>query len=228
MNTTGRELENSEQVILTKLVTFYGRKINIISLLTILLILASACEEPIYTPKPRTYPKVEFPTRGFQTFNNINCPFSFDYPVYAQIEKNPEASTSDCWFDVYIPAFDSRLYCTYYSIESQSSFEKLWTDAFELANKHNVRADYIDPQPIQKNGRTIGFTFDIEGASASPYQFFITDSTQHFLRASLYFNTQTNRDSLAPIFAFLKEDFQTIIKTFAWKEEGSHEPTTIN
>lgn len=178
----------------------------------------TACQTPVYTPKPRTYPKVEYPDRGFQAFNKTDCPFSFEYPTYANIEITKE-STNDCWFDIYVPTFDSRLHCTYYPIESQMGFEKLWTDAFELAEKHNVRANYIDTQPIEKNGQTVGFTFDIEGASASPYQFFVTDSTQHFLRASLYFNTQAKQDSLAPIFAFLKEDFQKMLTTFEWKEE---------
>ncbi len=182
--------------------------------------LFAACEAPIYTPKPRIYPKVTYPERSYQTFEQSSCPFRFEFPTYATIEKSQTQSAaleSPCWFDLYVKDFDVRLHCTYYPIAHKNDFERLWTDAFELASKHNVRADFIDTQPIKRGKATIGFTFEIEGASASPYQFFMTDSTNHFLRASLYFNTQPRIDSLAPIYAFLREDIQHMITTFDWK-----------
>lgn len=198
-----------------------SKSINfILALVGAFALLFVACEAPIYTPKPRAYPKVTYPERGYQMFERASCPFRFEFPTYATIEQNKSAQAtveSSCWFDIYVKDFDVRLHCTYYAIKNQTEFEQLWTDAFELASKHNVRADFIDTQPIKRGEATVGFTFDIEGASASPYQFFITDSTYHFLRASLYFNTQPKIDSLAPIYAFLKEDIQHIIATFDWK-----------
>ena len=49
------------------------------------------------------------------------------------------------------------------------------------------------------------------------YQFFATDSTQHFLRAALYFETTPNEDSLAPIHQYLLKDMQHMVNTLRWK-----------
>ncbi|MEM8528508.1 MAG: hypothetical protein AAGG68_27975 [Bacteroidota bacterium] len=182
------------------------------------------CKEPVYNPKPRTYPKVNYPERAYQAFKKSECAFTFEYPTYAQITQNEgitqAKNTPDCIFDLFIPAFDSRLHCTYYQINSQNEFAELWNDAFDLANKHNVRAEYIEENKIQNAKGVGGFAFDIKGPAASPFQFFLTDSTQHFLRASLYFNTQVRQDSMAPVYDFVIEDLMKIVESFEWKEAG--------
>ena len=97
------------------------------------------------------------------------------------------------------------------------NFEKLRNDAFSLANKHNIKANYIDELPIEKPNGVRGFVFNIEGPVASPFQFYLTDvEDQHFLRASLYFNTQARPDSLAPVLDFVKTDLMHLINTFEW------------
>jgi len=53
---------------------------------------------------------------------------------------------------------------------------------------------------------------------ATPYQFFLTDSTHHFFRGALYYDATPNQDSLAPVNAFLLEDIQHILNTFRWKK----------
>ena len=47
-------------------------------------------------------------------------------------------------------------------------------------------------------------------------QFFLTDSVDHFIRGSLYFDVEIN-DSIMPINNFLKEDIRFMIETFEWK-----------
>jgi hypothetical protein len=48
-------------------------------------------------------------------------------------------------------------------------------------------------------------------------QFFLTDTNHHFLRGALYFNSEPNTDSMAPVVKFVKEDMNRMIKTFQWK-----------
>jgi len=190
-------------------------KLWLISISFILL----QCNKPVFTPKPRAYPRIIYPERAYQVFDTTFCAFTFEYPSYAKIVKNnPTQGTSgDCWFDIYVPAFDCRLHCTYYPIRNTKEFEQLRSDAFNLVDNHNIRADFINESRIQKENGISGFLFDIEGPAASPLQFFLTDSTSHFLRASLYFNTQAKQDSLAPAFEFIKTDIMHLIGTFAWK-----------
>ncbi|MEM6378194.1 MAG: hypothetical protein AAF705_08270 [Bacteroidota bacterium] len=176
------------------------------------------------TPKPRTYPKVEYPVQSYQAYQAPSCDFAFTYPTYGQIEESLDAATatesdSECWFDIAFPDFKGRLHCSYYKIGAQKSFEDLKKDAFEMADYHNKRANYIDELIINRQDANVeGFVFAIEGPAATPFQFYLTDQEKHFFRASLYFDTKVRPDSIAPIYEFVREDMMKIIETFEWTD----------
>lgn len=195
---------------------------NIVVLLSCCILLAYCQEGPVYTPKPRAFPKVNYPEKQYQTFDEDYCAFTFAYPTYARIEQTKsyfdEEPADPCWFDIYIPDFDSRIHCSYYPIGKGKDLETLKTDAFEMVDWHNKKANYIEELIIQKENHVSGFAFDIEGPAASPFQFYLTDSTRHFLRGALYFNTQARPDSLAPIVDFVKQDVLKMLETFEWRD----------
>jgi gliding motility-associated lipoprotein GldD len=63
-----------------------------------------------------------------------------------------------------------------------------------------------------------GIIFEVEGTgTASAYQFFATDSTNHFLRGALYFMARPNSDSLKPVVAHLEKDIEHILTTLKWR-----------
>ena len=81
-----------------------------------------------------------------------------------------------------------------------------------------MKAEAIDEQLVVDKKRNVyGLIFDIRGNTASSVQFYVTDSTRNFLRGSLYFNAQPNKDSLAPAIEFFRKDILQIIKTLKWK-----------
>ncbi len=184
-----------------------------------LFLLSTACEQEMPLPKPRAYPKVNYPEKAYRSFDEDYCNFTFKYPTYTNIVQDTnffdEMPAHPCWFDIYYPDFDSRIYCSYLPITPEKDLETLKSDAFELADWHNKKANYIEERQIDK-GEVQGFIFDIEGPVASPFQFYLTDGNKHFFRGSLYFNTQVNPDSLAPIYDFIKEDIVELINTFEW------------
>lgn len=184
----------------------------------------TSCEDPIFTPKPRGFPKIDFPAKAYQSFTEGYCGFTFDYPTYALIQQDTlffdQKPVHPCWFDLLIPSLDAKIHCSYYPISAENSFDDLLTDAFEMANKHNLKANYIDEMRIQKENGVSGLVFNIDGPAASPFQFYLTDSTSHFLRGALYFNTQARPDSLAPVVDFVKKDILNMINTFEWKIKG--------
>ena len=49
-----------------------------------------------------------------------------------------------------------------------------------------------------------------------PFQFFVTDSTTHFMRGSLYFNHAPNPDSVAPVLDRMEADVRRIMETIEW------------
>ena len=194
---------------------------KIISFLILVLLLASCGNETVYTPKPRGYPKVIYPERTFQTFDENYCNFTFEFPKYAQIQQDKSFFSEDtghpCWFDLVMPVFDARLHCSYYPITKTNSFEKLRDDAFEMASKHIVKANAIDERFIQNDHGVSGFVFQFDGPTATPFSFYLSDSTEHYLRGALYFNSRPQPDSLAPIISFVKEDLTHLIGTFKWE-----------
>ncbi|MEO0041339.1 MAG: hypothetical protein RL329_787 [Bacteroidota bacterium] len=188
--------------------------------IALILCVCCACGNDTLAPKPRAYPRVVFPAKSYQPFTEKYCNFSFEYPQYAMVEKDSlffkEKPVNDCWFNVKIPTLNAEIHCSYYPIDAKNTFDKLRNDAFTLANKHDIKADYIDELPIRKPDGTIGYVFNIEGGAASPFQFFISDSTHHFLRGSLYYQAKIDADSLRPINEFLKVDLIHLVNTFKW------------
>ncbi len=190
--------------------------------ISIMFFFACSDNDILLSPKPRAYPKIEFPDRKLRAFDTDFCPFSFQYPDYNKLIKDTlffnRLPENECWFDLNCTHLNSFLHCSYYPIDASNTLDKMITDAFTLSNKHNIKANYIDEFPIKKEGDVYGYIFDIEGDVASPFQFYLTDSTQHFLRGSLYIKAKARPDSLAPVFDFLKEDIMKMIDTFKWEK----------
>lgn len=198
------------------------RPFVMMSILGTLALCVGACEEEVAVPKPRTYPRVEYPAKAYKSFGEGYCAFTFDMPAYATVErdttffeKRPE---SDCWFNLDVAALNAKLYCSYYAIANRQRFDELVQDAFAITQKHNLRASYIEEVQVNRpTDRVYGVVFNVEGPAASSYQFFLTDSTQHFLRGALYFNTQSRPDSLRPVITFMREDMKQLVETLRWR-----------
>jgi len=184
-------------------------------------VMITACKEteaPL--PKPRAYPRVEFPNKTYKRATLEDCSFGFEVPSYSEIVKDEyffeDEISHDCWFDLSFTDFNGKLHCSYFPIANRTVFDSLVTDAFELVGKHRIKANYRDEFVIQKENGVSGILFDLGGPVASPLQFFLTDSTQHFLRGALYFENKVNPDSMNIIHEFIKEDVNKMIETFAW------------
>jgi len=191
-------------------------------LVFIVSILCSCGDEQSFIPKPRAYPKVEYPTKAYQIFDKDYCNMSFEFPVYANVERDTsffeDKPSNPCWFNLLIPQFNCYLYCTYSKINNSGEFSKLIDDAFVLAYEHDKKANFIEDALITNENGLGGIEFSLSGPAATPYQFFITDTTSNFLRASLYFKTKVQPDSLKPIIDFVKMDMKNLIRTFKFNE----------
>ncbi len=200
-----------------------NRLISIFSGLLVVIFLAACSGGATPSPKPRGYPRVDFPERNYVRFDSSFCDFVFEYPDYMEVEPDTdffgEAPAHPCWFNLYYPGFDSRVHMSYYPVGEEKSLSTLVNDAFELVDWHKKRANYIEEIRIERPGqRVYGFAFEIEGPAASGYQFFLTDSTAHFLRGALYFDTEARPDSLAPVTRFVETDIVHLLETFRWTD----------
>ena len=184
--------------------------------LTIVLAACSGTEN--YVPKPHAYPKLTLPKKKYFAFEDKNCPFSFEIPHYSIMIEDPNAK-GQYWYNLHFPTLNATLHLTYYNFKNWQTYDSLMNDSRALVNKHLQRAEDIVEEPTTNlNPKIPGLIFHIQGNTATNLNFFTTDSAKHFLRGALYFNKQTVSDSIYPVFKFLEEDVQHLIKTFAWKK----------
>jgi len=97
--------------------------------------------------------------------------------------------------------------------------EELLADAQKLSYEHVVKADNITEQPFvnEKDG-VYGMFYEVLGDAASQAQFYVTDSTQHFVTGSLYFRAKPNYDSIYPAAIYLQKDIRKIMESLRWRE----------
>ncbi|MDR9399047.1 MAG: gliding motility lipoprotein GldD [Salibacter sp.] len=191
---------------------------NLLSLLLIILVsFFSACSDD-YTPKPRGYHRIELPEHSYNKFDE-NCPFTFEYSKHSKLDyKRIDTNRNPCWMNILYPKFKARVYVSYFGEHVEDSLRQLTEDSRDLVMKHIVKANDIEESLITKREDDVyGISYDFKGSTASNYQFFITDSTDHYLHASLYFETAPKPDSIAPVEQFVKEDIEHFIRSFEWK-----------
>ena len=178
---------------------------------------ALACNNPEYTPKPTAYNRIEFPSKKYKHFVS-QSPYTFDFPVYANMYPDSTDSSQPNWYNLTFPTFNARLHISYYPITSRKEFNILMEDSRKLAYKHTVKATGIDEGIINLPKKEVyGVFYTIEGNTASAAQFYLTDSNKNYLRGALYFNEAPKIDSVLPVINFLRKDLDQMIKTFHWK-----------
>ncbi|HLX67194.1 MAG TPA: hypothetical protein VKR41_09370 [Puia sp.] len=188
-------------------------------MLLLVVLCLQSCNSP-YTPKRRGYFRIDFPAHEYQTFDRPGYPYSFEYPVYANIIKDSsffdKVPENPYWINVDFPGFGARIYVSYKQI-GPNSYDKLTDDAFRMTYQHTVKASSIDQAVIHTPNGIGGIFFHVGGNAATAQQFFLTDTARHFLRGALYFDTTPNEDSLAIVNNFLQVDLRHLINTFKWK-----------
>jgi len=165
---------------------------------------------------------VTFPERGYQAYESAECPFRFQYPSYSSIKKDEKffkaPTENDCWMDIQLEPFNGSIHVSFKEINEENALPELIEDMHKLTAKHVVKADFIEDFVIQTENEVGGMLFEVGGDAASAIQFFLTDSTTHFLRGALYFKSTPNADSLSPILDFVRDDLNYLIDSFEWKE----------
>ena len=185
----------------------------------LLVVVAAACNTD-YIIKPRGYFKIDFPEKSYQKFEQAGYPYTFEYPVYGKVvqdtlffEERPE---NPYWINIDFPQFKGRIHISYKDI-GRNNFDSLVNDAYTMSYKqHTYKASSIEPSPFTTPSGVEGVFFSLKGNTATAYQFFVTDTTKHFLRGALYYDAVPNEDSLRPVNDFLRRDLEHLINTIRW------------
>ncbi|MFN6944736.1 MAG: gliding motility lipoprotein GldD [Cytophagaceae bacterium] len=194
-----------------------GKTLLINSLLVlVIVILNTGCESNDYYPKPKGYNRIELPAHKYVQLAEDH-PFSFEYSAHSKVEPHKSVNSEPHWIDIKYPELHASVELTYKEID-RKSLDELIGDAHKLKSKHNIKAYSIDESfMITPSGQT-AVVFELDGEVPSQFQFYITDSTQHFLRGALYFPVATKNDSLKPVIEYIKKDMVHLLNTLEWKE----------
>ena len=191
----------------------------IFALLSISLIFF-ACNSP-YTYKKKGYFNIEFPEKKYQTFDTLDYPYTFQYPTYAHWTKDSsffgDKPENPWWINIDVPQFGGRIYISYKKITNKDQIDTLVNDSWKMAYKQHTEISSGIDDSLMKTPYGEGLYFSLKGNTATANQFFLTDSTHHFLRGALYFDATPNEDSLGIVNDFLKKDLQHLINTLKWK-----------
>jgi gliding motility-associated lipoprotein GldD len=197
------------------------KKYNLLTLL-VLLVIMNSCKD-VTVPKPKGYFRIDLPSRDYILFNNTEArtaglPITFEYPSYGKILFEARELSEPGWFDIDFPFYNAKIYLTYKNVKN--NLPGLMEQSYRMDVKNHItKADAIDEQIISEpDHKVYGILYDLKGSTATAVQFFVTDSTRHFLRGSLYFTAEPNPDSLAPVINFFREDIVHLIETLKWKE----------
>jgi gliding motility-associated lipoprotein GldD len=193
--------------------TDHNRYVFILLLLSVII---GSCKNDYY-PKPRGYFRIDLPEKEYQLFDTA-FPYRFEYPVYSNIVLDTLPNAEPYWINITFHQFKGTLHLSYKEINH--NLNQYLEDTRSMAMKHIPKASGIENrQFVNPEAKVYGLIYDISGSgAASPYQFYITDSTRHFMRGALYFNTVPNNDSLAPVIQFLEADINHLVETFRWKD----------
>jgi len=181
-------------------------------ILTALLILGCGEDKPV--PKPVGYFRIDLPDHEYAN-KNPDCPFSLAVSKHSYMEYFED---TPCWFNIVYPDLNAKVHLTYKPVSD--NLREYIEESRNFAYKHQVKAVRIESERIiNEEEKVYGLIYDLGGNVASPYQFYVTDSTNHFLRGALYFRARPNSDSISPSLNYIKEDVRYMLNNFAWKDQ---------
>lgn len=181
-------------------------------ILVCVLMLCFGCREET-RPKPKAFLALEYPEPTYRRLD-IGCPYSFEKNDLAEV--SPSRNRVPCWINLDYQSMDATLFLTYQPVKD--NLDSLLVDAQQLPLQHTIKADVIegDVYTNQQN-RTYGMLYEVAGDAASQAQFYLTDSTRHFLTGSVYFNRKPNFDSIVPAADYLKKDIRRLMESLRWE-----------
>ena len=183
-------------------------KIGAIAIISLIFI-AFGCREKS-APKPIAYPFIENSVSGYTPHGIKSFPLQFEVANSATVECN---ENNNGWININYPSYNATIYCTYISTDN-NRLQKEIAKNRELVYVHAKLASEISTFSYSDStNNKWAELYILEGNVATPMQFITTDNSSYLFRGSLYFNSQVNNDSVAPIVEYLKNDISHIIET---------------
>jgi gliding motility-associated lipoprotein GldD len=184
--------------------------------LTVLFLFSGQACKKEYVPKPRAYFRISFQDKTYHKLDSTALPYRFEIPDYGRIVPDHDRLAEPFWVNLEIPKHKAEVHLSYKKVEN--NLMKLIESSRKLAYDHSFKADAIEERIfVNPEKKVFGTIYLIDGNAASSLQFYLTDSTRHFLRGALYIREVPNIDSIRPVIEFLTPDVIRLIESTEWK-----------
>jgi gliding motility-associated lipoprotein GldD len=172
-------------------------------------VLVTSCGDET-VPKPKAYLRLDYPEATYKLYDG-SCPYNFGVNELAKVKDKGQ-----CNLTLEYPKMRATVYLNYKPVNG--NLEVLLRDAQKLTYEHVIKADEIQEQPFMNDEKKVyGMFYQVGGNAATNAQFYVTDSTRHFLTGSVYFYAKPNFDSVLPAASYIKDDMRNIMETIKWK-----------
>lgn len=185
------------------------KKSIFLSGLALITLLVSSCKKEVL-PKPSSYLRLDYEMANYKQFDS-DCHYAFDVN-----DKTIVKEKGHCDFEINYPKMKATVYLSYKPVNNNINI--LLRDAQKLTYEHVIKADDILERPyINAEKKVYGMFYQVNGNAATNTQFYVTDSTKHFVTGSVYFYAKPNFDSIMPAASYLKNDIQNLMESLNWK-----------
>lgn len=184
-------------------------------LLSISCLLLCACHNN-YTPKPYAYLRIDLPQAEYGTVDSL--PFTFEMNRAATLTEKKN-TPRDVWVDLNYPQWDGVVFLSYKRLTDADDLRGQTDTSSRLLESHYQFSSGIEEQGYDDpTNHVYGTVYYLKGTKvASTCQFWLTDSSRHFLRGALYLNHTPNNDSLAPVIDYIQTDIEHLVETLRWR-----------
>lgn len=170
-----------------------------------------ACKKET-TVKPAALLRLEYPVASYIETDFKSCAYKFE------VNSNTKLVEKDrCGVNIDYTSMNATIYLTYQKVNN--NIDSLLKDAQKLTYDHSIKAQsIIEQMRVDEDKKVYGMFYAIDGEAATQSQFYVTDSLNHFLTGSLYFNVRPNYDSIYPAVVYLQNDIRKIMESIEWKD----------
>ena len=153
------------------------------------------------------------------TYVKGDCPYEFKLASLYTYKTIENSTFNSCIQEINLGPLNGSLYLYYIALPSKDSLAEIINFANDKVDEHKIIADKIEfVQIIDPKNSVFGTFFELKGNVATNFQFYLTDSSQNFVRGEVLLNCRPNYDSLRPSLDYLKVDLLEMVNNFKWRK----------
>ncbi|MDP4277617.1 MAG: hypothetical protein Q8914_08285 [Bacteroidota bacterium] len=170
-------------------------------------------------PKPYAYPRLTYPSKGFQTFHAPDKTYQFEYPATFVPTLDKSSLPKGRWVDFRFERYGITLFTSYLQTANKTSLNEQIDRHEALLQKKIPPYSTIQKIGINQPDKSLSvYLYEISGNSATPFEFLITDNHNRLFSGNVLFDEVPDRDSLADVLNGLSKDMLHLMKTFRFRK----------